>query len=86
MDKFVKILGRYIADKTETPSRNRWKNIGSMKDKMREMKELHITEQKLGKAVNKRNNCSAQEIDGISNFWWKTLRSTWGKLATVMQS
>ena len=86
MDKFVKILGRYIADKTETLSRNRWKNIGSMKDKMREMKKLHITEQKLGKAVNKRNNCSAQEIDGISNFWWKTLRSTWGKLATVMQS
>ena len=74
-----------MADKTETPSRNRWKNIGSMKDKMREMKELHITEQKLGKAVNKRNNCSAQEIDGISNFWWKTLR-TWGKLATVMES
>ena len=22
----------------------------------------------------------------VENFWWQTLRSTWGKLATVMQT
>ena len=47
-----------------------------MKGKIRQVKELHITEQELGKTINKRKNWSAPGIDGISNFWWKTLRST----------
>ena len=57
-----------------------------MKGKIRQVKELHITEQELGKTINKRKNWSAPGIDGISNFRWKTLRSTTGKIATLMQA
>ena len=57
-----------------------------MKGKIRQVKELHITEQELGKTINKRKNWSAPGIDGISNFWWKTQRSTTGKIATLMQA
>lgn len=41
-----------------------------MKDKTRQVEELQINEQELGK----RKNWSALEIDSISTFWWKTLR------------
>ena len=58
----------------------------SMKDKFRKVEELQVTEQGLGKTIMKRKNWPALGIDGISNFWWKTLRLTWGKLATVMQA
>ena len=27
-----------------------------------------------------------KKLDGISNFWWKTQRWTWKKLAAVMQA
>ena len=48
-----------------------------MKGKIQQVKELHITEQELGKAINKRKNWSAPGIDGISNFWWKTVMQAW---------
>ena len=48
-----------------------------MKERIRLMEELQITEQELEKILKKRKSWSAApEIDGISNFWWKTLRST----------
>ena len=62
------------------PTKNGWKKIKeSIKEKIRQVEELQITKQELGKVIMKR-------IDGISNFWWKILRSTLGKLATVMQA
>ena len=48
-----------------------------MKGKIQQVKELRITEQELGKAINKRKNWSAPGIDGISNFWWKTVMQAW---------
>ena len=50
------------------------------------MEELQITEQELGKTIKKRKKWSAPGIHRISSFRWKALRSTWGKLATVMQA
>ena len=57
-----------------------------MKDKIRQVEELQVTEQELGKTIMKRKNWPTLGIDRISNFWWKTLRLTWGRLATVMQA
>ena len=45
------------------------KNQESMKDKIRQVEELHITEQELRKTIKKRKNWSAPGIDGISDFW-----------------
>ena len=58
----------------------------SMKDKIRHVEELQTTEQELLKPIKKRKNWSAPGTDGISNFWWKTMRLTWGKLAAIIQA
>ena len=68
------------------PRKNGLNNKKSKKDKFRQVEELQITEQELQKTIKKRKNCSVPGIDQISNFWWKKLRLTWGKLATVMQA
>ena len=69
------------------PTKNGWKKIKeSIKEKIRQVEELQITKQELGKVIMKRKHWSVPGIDGISNFWWKILRSTLGKLATVMQA
>ena len=57
-----------------------------MKEKITRVEELKITEKELGKTIMKRKSWPAPGIDGISRFWWKTLRSSWEKLATVMQT
>ena len=40
----------------------------TMKDKIRLLEEVQITEKELGETI-KRKNWSAPGIDGISNFW-----------------
>ena len=57
-----------------------------MKEKITRVEELKITEKELGKTIMKRTSWPAPGIDGISRFWWKTLRSSWEKLATVMHT
>ena len=41
----------------------------TMKDKIRLLEEVQITEKELGETIKKRKNWSAPGIDGISNFW-----------------
>ena len=41
------------------------------------MQEFEIIEKKLHQTVKKGRNCSAPEIDGVHNFWWKKFRGTW---------
>ena len=57
-----------------------------MKEKITRVEELKITEKELGKTIMKRKSWAAPGIDEISRFWWKTLRSSWEKLATVMHT
>ena len=35
--------------------------------------EFDIDTEKLTKEINKRKSCTASEIDGVQNFWWKKL-------------
>ena len=51
-----------------------------IKEKVIDVQELTITEEKLYGTVKKRKNWSAPGIDGIPNFYWKKLRGTWGSL------
>ena len=86
MDKFVKFWAGIWENESETPNKKCMKKIKrNMKDKIRQVKQLQITEKELGKTIKKRKNWLALGIDEIPNFCWKILRSTWGKLAAIMQ-
>ena len=73
--------------RVKLPTKNMESKIKkSIKEKITRMEELKITEKELGKTIMKRKSWAAPGIDGISSFWMKTLRSSWEKLATVMQT
>ena len=72
--------------RVKLPTKNMENIKKSIKEKITRMEELKITEKELGKTIMKRKSWPAPGIDGISSFWWKTLRSSWEKLATVMHT
>ena len=47
--------------------------------------EFKVTEKDLQDVAKKRKNWSAPGIDGITNYWWKTLTATRKPLARAMQ-
>ena len=51
--------------KVKHPTTNEWK---SMNNKIREVEELQISEQELGKTIKKREIWSLTGIDRMSNF------------------
>ena len=65
--------------RVKLPTKNMEKIKKSIKEKITRMEELKITEKELGKTIMKRKSWAAPGIDGISSFWWKTLRSSWEK-------
>ena len=57
-----------------------------IKAKVTKVEEMTIDMEKLQHILEKRKNWSAPGIDGIQNFWWKTLTSTWRPLTNAMNS
>ena len=72
--------------RVKLPIKNMEKIKKSIKQKITRMEELKITEKEQRKTIMKRKSWAAPGIDGISSFWMKTLRSSWEKLATVMET
>ena len=72
--------------RVKLPIKNMEKIKKSIKQKITRMEELKITEKEQRKTIMKRKSWAAPGIDGISSFWWKTLRSSREKLATVMHT
>ena len=51
---------------------------------MTQVEEMAVDMGKLQHILKKRNNGSAPGIDGIQNFLWKKLTSTWRPLTNAM--
>ena len=60
----------------------KWMQIAAnkIKDKATQVEEMTVDMGKLQPILKKRKNWSAPGIDGIQNFWWKKLTSTWRPL------
>ena len=68
MDKFVKFWAGIWENESETPNKKWMKRIKrNMKDKIRQVKQLQITEKELGKTIKKRKKWLAMGIDEIPN-------------------
>ena len=55
-----------------------------IKDKVTQVEEMTVDLGKLQHILKKRKNWSAPGIDGIQNFWWKKLTSTWRPPSNAM--
>ena len=81
IEKFEEFWAGIWEDNTETPHRKWMNTVGKkISEKVTDIQELAITEEKLYTTVKKRKNWSAPGIDGIPNFYWKKLRGTWSSL------
>ena len=56
-----------------------------LREKVKSTSEFKVTEKDLQDVAKKRKNWSALGIDGITNYWWKTLTATKKPLARAMQ-
>ena len=78
-------LGWNMEDDTKTPKRKWMQTVANkMKDKVTQVEEMIVNMRKLQDILKKRKNWSAPGIDGIQNFWWKKLTSTWRPLANAI--
>ena len=52
--------------------------------KVEDVREFIVSEDNIARVIQKRMNCTAPEIDGIENFWWKTFKVYWRSLGEIM--
>ena len=64
----------------------RKKVANKRKDKVTQVDEMTVDMGKLQHILKKRKSGSAPGMDGIQNFWWKKLISTWRPLANALKS
>ena len=85
IDRFVTFWGGIWEDDTKTPKRKWMQTVANkMKDKVTQVEEMTVNKGKLQDILKKRKNWSAPGIDGIQNFWWKKLTSTWRPFANAI--
>ena len=86
IDRFVTFWGGIWEDDTKTPKRKWMQTVANkIKDKVTQVEEMTVDMGKLQHILKKRKNWSAPGIDGIQNFWWKKLTSTWRPLTNAMK-
>ena len=57
-----------------------------LRKKIRDVQDIEISEEIIGKIIKRRKNWSWPSIDGIQNFWWKKFSGIWKTLETTMKS
>ena len=87
IDRLVTFWGGIWGGDTKTPKRKWMQTVANkIKDKVTQVEEMTVGMGKLQHILKKRKNWLAPGIDGIQNFWWKKLTSTWRPLTNAMNS
>ena len=74
MEKFVEFWGGIWEQNELTPNMSWMEEVkAELNKKANIVSEFGITEEKLRKETSKRKNWTAPGVDGIQNFWWKSL-------------
>ena len=86
IEKFVNFWAGVWEDDSTTTHRKRMEKIKQkVKERIRRVEDLRISEQELGKMIKKRKKLVGTWYGWNTNFWWKALPITWKKLTTIMQ-
>ena len=54
--------------------------------KIKDVQDTEISEETIGKIINKRENWTSPGIDGIQKFWWNKFSGTWKAIERTMKS
>ena len=85
IDQFVYFWGSIWEDETTTPLRPRMIKVrDEISSKVNNVIDFEISEDELIRQI-KKDNWTAPGIDGIQNFWWKKLSSTWPVLKKLFE-
>ena len=85
IDKFTNFWAGIWEDDSKTPFTKRMKGIEKrLMEKVKSISEFKVTEKDLQDVAKERKNWSAPGIDGITNYWWKTVTATRKPLARAM--
>ena len=86
INKFTDFWAGIWEDDSKTPVTKWMKGIEKrLREKVKSTSEFKVTEKDLQDVAKKKKNWSAPGIDGITNYWWKTLTATRKPLARAMQ-
>ena len=86
IDKFADFWAGIWEDDSKTLVTKWMKGIEKrLREKVESISEFKMTEKDLQDVAKKRKNWSAPGIDGITNYWWKTLTATGKPPARAMQ-
>ena len=87
INKFTDFWAGIWEDDSKTPVTKWMRGIEKrLREKVKSTSEFKVTEKDLQDVAKKRKNWSAPGIDGITNYWWKTLTATRKLLARAMQN
>ena len=74
MEKFVEFWGGIWEQNEPMPNMLWMEEVkAELSEKANIVSQFEITEEKLRKETSKRKNWTAPGIDGIQNYWWKSL-------------
>ena len=86
INKFTDFWAGIWENDSKTPVTKWMKGIEKrLREKVKSTSEFKVTEKDLQDVAKKKKNWSAPGIDGITNYWWKTLTATRKPLARAMQ-
>ena len=57
-----------------------------LREKIRDVQDIEISEENIGKVIKRRKNWTSPGINGIQNFWWKKFSGTWKALERTIKS
>ena len=87
INKFTDFWAGIWEDDSKTPVTKWMKGIEKrLREKVKSTSEFKVTEKGLQDVTKKKKNWSAPGIDGITNYWWKTLTATRKPLARAIQN
>ena len=56
-----------------------------LKEKVNDVREFIVDEEKLFRIVKKRKSWTASDLNGIQNYWWKKMKGTWKTVVTCLR-
>ena len=86
MEKVVEFWAGIWEKEEKTPKMPWMEKVKmELREKVQNVNELTITENKVVAEIRKRKNWTARSIDGIQNYWWKTFQTAQKALARALR-
>ena len=87
IETFKEFWGNIWRDESKTPNKPWMEKVKTqLGESVVVIEDLYFCEAELKVVIKKKKNWTAAGIDGIPNYWWKSLKSTWEPMSCAMQN